>query len=77
MPLNPALLKTELKAELIALSGSASDATIQADAFDPIAEAIANKVIAHIQANGLVTVNPLGLVAPSGPVTGTATGTIS
>lgn len=53
---------------------------IDGDGLDALCEAIAEVITATIK-DGTVTVNPLGLVAPpgagGGPVTGSATGSIS
>lgn len=69
MPLTAASLKAKLIAEL----GTATDPTMQGDILEKIAKAIVDE----IKQNGVVTVPASGLVAPNGPVTGSATGTIS
>jgi hypothetical protein len=68
-----ALTAASLTAKMIAELGTASDPTMQQDVLGKIAKAIVDE----IKQNGVVTVPATGLVAPNGPVTGSATGTIS
>lgn len=79
MPLSPSILGALIKTKRLAKldpSQIVNNAALEDDC-----AAIAEAVIEHITAAGLVTVNPLGLVSPpgtaGGPVTGTATGTIT
>jgi hypothetical protein len=51
----------------------AQDLALQEAALKPMCTAI----IDYIKSNGQISVPALGLVAPNGPVTGSATGTIS
>lgn len=91
MAMNPATLKTALKATIIskleakfALTDAGAIAA-RDDTADAIAEAVATEVIAHIQANAVITtsvaVGSVTLVAPgvgaSGPGTGIGTGTVA
>ena len=68
-----ALTAASLKAKLIAELGAATDPAMQGDILEKIAKAIVDE----IKQNGVVTVPASGLVASNGPVTGSATGTIS
>lgn len=72
MALNAALLKQEIKAAYLEEQNEQSDANASADR---IAEKIANAVVTQIQA--LTITYTSGLVAPSGPVTGFFTYTLS
>lgn len=90
MAMNAATLKTALKATIIskleakfALTDAGAIAA-RDDTADAIAEAVATEVIAHIQANAVVSttvaVGSVTLVTPgvgsSGPGSGTGTGSI-
>lgn len=73
-------LAGEIKAKLDALFGPATDPGIQGDVLKAIAEA----VVDHIKDNAVVTLDSdsvsvpaAGLVAPNGPVTGSANGTLA
>lgn len=75
MPLDPSLLKTEIKAELVLLH--TAEYPLSADAaagqYEIIADAVARKVIEHFQANA--TVLPTALVWPGGMAPALVTGT--
>ena len=76
MALNASTLSSLIKADILANVPSANEDTV---AVQKLSDAIADSVVAHIQAAAVVTtdVPGAGLVAPSGggPVTGNATGT--
>lgn len=79
MAMSASGLAGEMKTKLDALFGAAIDPSIQQNVLDALAEA----VVDHIKNNAVVTLDSnsvnvpaLGLVAPTGPVTGSASGTL-
>lgn len=80
MAMSSSGLTSDIKSKLDALFGTPVDPTIQTNVIQAIAEA----VVDHIKNNAVVTLDSdsvsvpaAGLVAPNGPVTGSATGTLA
>ena len=75
MALSGSVLANLIKTNMAAEFGAPVDDDLALKA----AKVIADAVVQHITTAGVVsvtsTVNPLGLIAPNGPVTGTATAT--
>lgn len=73
MPLNSASLSLEIQAKLVEKNAALSAAGIS---LQYLADAVAEAVVAHIQANALVTVTTVS-ACTAGGATGTGTGNVA
>ncbi len=69
-----------LRSDLYDDAGTDSSKIAFLESIAKLANTLAGAIVTHITSNALVTVNPLGLVAPGGgggPVTGACSGTVA